>query len=200
MKKGSMEEANFSPVKAAFKREESQHYKFRGGHPAGPALLSGPCAFFRGILPAKVWKLLSEIHMVNRFRDSFHWKTFFLPDSLQCCLERQWLSHQQDWACFQHAVPHTRAPAFILSALPSPPLTLCFPLSGLALHKCLGREVRKCRQKKKKEKKEHWLSEGLTSVCLALTCVPGSPSFCLALCSSQWDVLTLVKRCACSIS
>lgn len=53
-----------------------------------------------------------------------------------------------------HAVPYTRAPAFILSALPSPSPTLCFSLSGLALHNHLGREVRKCRQEKKKRKKK----------------------------------------------
>lgn len=135
--------------------------------------------------------------MVNRFRDSFHWKTFFFSDSLQRWLERRWQSHQHDRACSTQSL--TCAPPFILSALPSPSLTLCFPLSGLALHNRFGREVRKRRQEKKK-RKEHCLSQGLTSHCLALTCVPRSPSFCLALRSSQWDVLTLFKRCACSIS
>lgn len=47
-----------------------------GGQPIGSAKLSGHCSFFLGILPAKVWKLLSHIHMMIRFRDSFLWKTF----------------------------------------------------------------------------------------------------------------------------
>lgn len=89
--------------------------------------------------------------MVNRFRDSFHWKTFFFPHSLQCWLETQWPSHQHERACYTPSL--TRAPAFILSALPFPSLTLCFLLSGLALHNRLGREVRKCRQEKKKKKR-----------------------------------------------
>lgn len=107
--------------------------------------------------------------MVNWFRDSFHWKTLFFPDSLQHWLARQLQSHQHDRACYTQSL--TCTPAFILSALPSPSLTLCPPpLSGLALHNLLGRKVRKCRQEgEKKEKSFGSLEVSLLSVSLSLS-------------------------------
>lgn len=132
---------------------ESQQCKLTGGHPAGPAKLSGRCSFFRGILPAKVRKLLSHIHMVNRFRDSFLRKTFlFLTAN-----DAGWRgsgSHTSMTEHVTHRVTHTLTFAFILSALPPLSLLLCVSLSVLPFHNLPGREVRKWGEEKKKKKKQ----------------------------------------------
>ena len=106
--------------------------------------------------------------MANRFRNSFHWKTFFFPDSLQCCLESQWLSHQHERA--RYVV--TRAPAFILSALPSPSLTLCFPLWSFS-----SQPLREGSEEMQTEKKGIALLQvSLVSVSLSLVSLAHPPA------------------------
>lgn len=70
-KKAEVEVWRLEPCMKSVSKWKYQQCQQAGGHPAGPTKLSGRCSFFRGILPAKAWKLLSHIHMVNLFRDSF---------------------------------------------------------------------------------------------------------------------------------
>lgn len=109
---------------------ESQQCKRTGGHPAAPATLSGRCSFFRGILPAKVWKLLSHIHMVNWFRDSFFRKTFlFLIAS-----DAGWRgsgSHTSMTEHVMHRVTHTLTITSILSAQHLLSVSFCVSLCVL---------------------------------------------------------------------
>lgn len=90
-----------------------------------------------------------------------------------------------------HAVTHTLTFTFILSALPPfVSLTLCLPLcSALSQPPREGSEE----MGREKNKKQPSVSP-LLSVSLSLISLPLPP------CSSQWDVLTLCKRCACSFS
>lgn len=96
---------------------ESQQYKLTGDHPAGPAKLSGRSSFFRGILPAKAWKLLSHIHMVNQFRDSFLRKTFLFLTANNAGWKGSG-SHTSMTEHVTHRVTHTLTFAFISQLCP----------------------------------------------------------------------------------
>lgn len=194
-------EADLIPVWTRyFKARESQQCEHTGGHPAGQAKLSCRCSFFRGILPAKVWKLLSHIHMVNRFRDSFLRKTFlFLTVS-----DAGWRgsgSHTSMTEHVTHTVTHTLTFAFILLALPSLSLLFCVSLSALPFHNLPGREVRKKGEREKKTKQWSLPPVPLLlspSCCWSSFSPPCLPASSLPP-SSQWDVLTLCNRCVCCI-
>lgn len=151
---------------------ESQQSEHTGGHPAGPAKLSGRCSFFRGILPAKVWKLLSHIHMVNRFRDSFLRKTFFFLTANDAGWRGSGI-HTSMTEHVPHRVTHTLTLAFILSALPSLSCLLYVSLSVLPFHNLPGREIRKWEEEKKTVKCLFSISP---SLCLALARLSHPPS------------------------
>lgn len=97
-------------------------------------------------------------------------------------------------------VTHTLTFAFILSALPPLSLLLYVSLCVLPFRNLPGREVRKWGEEKKEKKKKHSetslqnLPFPLSHSRLTL------PLLLLPPCSSQWDVLTLCKRCACSFA
>lgn len=81
-------------------------------------------------------------------------------------------------------------------ALPSLSLFLYVSFSLLPFHNLPGREMRKWGEKKRKTAER--LFSISPALCLALVCLPPLPSLLPPPCCSQWDVLTLCKRCACS--
>lgn len=73
------------------------------------------------------------------------------------------------WQSMLHAVPHTHAGFYPLSFALTVSYFVLSPLSGLALHNLLGRKVRKCRQEGEKKEKKLRRSQSLTSLRPALT-------------------------------
>lgn len=149
----------------------SQQCEHIGDHPAGPAKLSGRCSFFRGILPAKVWKLLSHIHMVNRFRDSFLRKTFhFLTAD-----DTTWRgsrNHTSMTEHVKHGVTYTLTIAFILLALPPPFVSLTLRLSFCS---ALSQPHREGSEEAERDKNNWSVSLALLlSVCSSLPPLPAS--------------------------
>lgn len=102
-------------AQSAGRRESRQPQQddLAGSHQAGPALLSGPAAaFFRGILPAKVWKSLSHIHMVDRLQGLVPPENIPFPDSRRRRVleRRQRRSRRRDRARYtQQLLTHTHA-------------------------------------------------------------------------------------------
>lgn len=118
-----------------------------------------PALFFRGILPAKVWKLLSHIHMVNRFRDSFHRKTFLFLTANNAGW-RGSNSHTSMTEHVTHKVTHTHIRFHPFSFAPLS-LLLCVSPSVLPFHNLLVREVRKCKERARKKKKSEASTQNL---------------------------------------
>lgn len=135
-----------------------------------------PALFFRGILPAKVWKLLSHIHMVNRFRDSFHRKTFLFLTANNAGW-RGSNSHTSMTEHVTHKVTHTHIRFHPFSFAPLS-LLLCVSPSVLPFHNLLVREVRKCKERARKKKKVKRQLRISPSLCLALA-LPPPPTFSL---------------------
>lgn len=136
--------------------------------------------------------------MVNRFRDSFLRKTFLFLTANDAG-RRGSGSHTSMTEHVTHRVAQTLTFAFIPSALPVLFLVLCVSLSVRPFRNLLGREVRKWGEKKQ-NKTVTLLFRISPSLRLSRSRSSLSPSLRLLPCSSQWDVLTLCKGCACSFS
>lgn len=153
-----------------------------------PALFS--VGFFRqrfgNCCPTSTWRTGSGTHATGKH-------SFFLT---ACNIG--WRGSGSHTSMTEHV---TRSPSHALRLLSSQlcprRFLLCAPLPLWSGPSQPLREESEEMQTRKKQKNVAYLRVSLLSISLSLT---HSLSFCLVLRSSQWDVLTLFKRCACSIS
>lgn len=154
---------------------------------SSPAAVLFSVGFFRqrfgNYCPTSTWWIGSGIHSSGKHSFSWHPTT---PVGEAAVVTPAWRS-------MLHTVTHTHSHLLCLLCLSffaSPSLFCPFTTSQAG-------KWGNGKRKKKTEKRHFSISP---SLCLALVCLSPPPSLLLPPCCSQWDVLTLSKRCACSFT